>query len=199
MAASGAARRRGRVRRHGQVQLSAVPGGAADWRSRACRKSAQAVDRRLLLVPVVAAILVAPMRAGCSPSTERRHRGRSRRRERRPCGDAHTAGRCRPLRSRGWCDRRRDRPLSGARERCTTGLGRTGSLRTMLFAALLATIGAVLIGASNIGERYMYPILTIVRSICSRAWRATEWTGRGSAVCRRPSGSAVRRSRDRGR
>jgi len=42
------------------------------------------------------------------------------------------------------------------------GLGERVALRTMLFAALLATIGAVLVGASNIGERYMYPILTIV-------------------------------------
>lgn len=42
------------------------------------------------------------------------------------------------------------------------GLGERIALRTMVFAALLATIGAVLIGASTIGERYMYPILTIV-------------------------------------
>jgi hypothetical protein len=41
------------------------------------------------------------------------------------------------------------------------GIGERLVGRTMVFAALLATLGAVSIGASHLGERYMYPILTI--------------------------------------
>jgi hypothetical protein len=41
------------------------------------------------------------------------------------------------------------------------GVGEQVALRAMILAALLATAGAVLIGASDIGERHMYPILAI--------------------------------------
>jgi hypothetical protein len=65
-------------------------------------------------------------------------------------------------------------------------LGERVALRTIIFAALLAMIGAVLFGASTIGERHMYPILTIVPiylfSRVSRYGMDRAWIPRFGAV-----------------